>query len=275
MITQLTVRTKNVYDGTIMRTMTFAMTGSEYVVKNIEGLGPVKSEVTTMDIPTEAGRRFMNARDVARNIVMTIGFQPDYAGGSNAESLRRALYAVLVPSTYVELIFLDSVLGNMFISGYVESHEPTIFSADPEVQISVICPMPYFKSNVGYQSFPITPGSSFVFDYPGDVPVGFVFDADLTGSTSQIYVGNQPVVYFGFVNFNFNFLSGDHLQFITVPGIRDATYERSAATNSLLGYQTGSLTRTKLQPGPNHFTVTGSGFLTNIVLQYERLYGSL
>lgn len=275
MITQLVTRTYNVYSGAIERTLTFNMSGSEYIVKNIDGLGPVKSEVTTMGVPTEAGSRFMTARDVARNIVLTIGFQPNYGLGSSYEGLRRALYAALVPSTKVQLIFTDSVLGVMTIDGYVETHEPDIFSQDPQVQISVICPTPYFTGTPGYQSFPIASGPSFSLNYPGDVPVGFIFDADFIGNTSQLYVGNQPVVYFGFVNFNFSFLNGDHVYFNTIPGDRDATYERSAATNSLLGYQTGSLTKTKLQPGMNYFTVTGSSFITNIVIQYNRLYGSL
>lgn len=277
MITQLVTRTRHPYDGAVVRSLTFAMTGSQYLVKKIEGLGPVKSEVAVMDNPVEPGRTFMNARDVSRNIVLTIGFEPDFALGSSVEGLRRAMYAVLPPSTPIELVFTDSVLGEMTIQGYVETHEPNIFAQDPEVQISIICPMPYFKGPNGIVTTSGLNSTTFDITYPGDVPVGFTFDCDITGSGSKIYLANMPTANYGYVRMDISLASGDHVYFSTVPGNRGATTTRSASTTDRIGYIAGSLTKLKLQPGINHFTTNAFGAAprTNTTIKYEQLYGSL
>lgn len=260
-----------------MRSLTFSMTGSEYLVKKIDGLGPVKSEVALLDNPVEAGKTFMNARDVSRNIVLTVGFEPDFATGSSAEGLRRAMYAVLPPSTPIELVFTDSVLGALTIQGYVETHEPNIFAQDPEVQISIICPFPYFKDSAGLQTVSLPNTSTFDINYTGNVPVGFIFDCDVTASGSRIYLANLPVDNFGYVNAIFNFVSGDHYQFSSVPGSRHVQYTRAASTTDIIGYLSGSLTKLKLQPGMNHFSMSsfGAAPTNNRTLKYEKLYGSL
>lgn len=276
MITQLKAQTRNAYSGAVMRSLLFAMSGNEYVVKNIDGLGPVKSELVTMDVSTEPGRLLMSARDVQRNIVMTIGFSPNFGSGSDFSALRQKLYSVLVPSTIVELIFTDSVLGEMTISGVVESHEPTVFSEEPEVQISVLCSNPYFKSTAGLQTVSVASHTkNFEIDYPGDIPVGFIFEFDVDVATNLLRLENLPYANKGYFGLSFNFLVNDHVRVSTIPGDRRAEYIRSSALTNALGYLSGSLTKTKLTPGINYFNMVGYLSMNNPVLKYERLYGGL
>lgn len=275
MLTQVTAQMIDQYTGAVDRSLAFTLEGSEYVVHSIEGLGPVQADILTVETPTQAGDTFLSSKAQKRNIVMELGFNPNHALASTITGLRRSLMEVYMPQSKLKLIFSDDVLGDMYITGYVEKHEPTMFSEDPKVQISIICPEPYFRSTAGVQTINL-PSSEYVdINYTGNVPVGFTYEGDVTSATPQIYVSKLPTEMLERMYINFNFLSGDHFLFCTVPGSRKAQYVRSSATNNALGYLGGSLTRTMLRPGVNHFDFQHFAYLSNCKLTYEPLYGGL
>lgn len=120
---------------------------SSYFVKNIDGLGPNKADITMATYATKDGGSFQNARGNSRNIVMQLGLNPSYSASEDPYGeLRRALYLYFAPKSRVILHFTSTNMETVFIEGWVESFEPTIFSKDPDMTISIICPDPYFSS---------------------------------------------------------------------------------------------------------------------------------
>lgn len=112
-------------------------------IRGIDGLGPAKASIITTALASSDGERYSGSSIEKRNIVITMGLNPDWAE-QTIESLRMELYKYFMPQLGVLLRFTSTHLPTCDIYGYVESLEPNIFSKDPEIQVSVICPNPDF-----------------------------------------------------------------------------------------------------------------------------------
>jgi hypothetical protein len=111
-------------------------------IKDIAGLEPVKAEITTAT-SNQDGDLFQNARLGKRNIVFQLGLNPNWID-QNMSSLRHMLYRYFLPTFWRQLWFYSDNMPTVNIWGNVESFEPNMFSQDPEIQISVLCPRPKF-----------------------------------------------------------------------------------------------------------------------------------
>lgn len=279
MLTTLVATTRVVYSGAVNETMTFGMTGSEYVIKDIDGLGPVKTDLSKYTNVIDPGSTILSARDQERNIVIKFGFEPDYAAASDISSLRRELYSVFMPGSIVELTLTDDVLGVFTITGRVETHDPTIFAKEPEVQVSIICADPYFKK-VGATVVEILPiAESFVLTYTGTAPTGIIFEFDSTVAGSNGFALDvNPVANSLFadrMSVDYTSAVGDHVLMSSVKGSREAKYIRSAVEYNAIPYFFGSLVKPKLLPGINHFDFFGYAEVDNAKITYDTLYGGL
>ena len=153
--------------------MEFLASGSQYVIQKIDGLGPAKADISTTSYVTMPGGKFQNARTGQRNIVFSIGFNPDYALSDDPYGdLRRATYPWFTPGNELDLHFTDTKIGEVKIEGWVESCDPDIFSKDPTLVVSVICPEPFFSALA-----PLTVTrdgtGDLSFTNPGTAPSGF------------------------------------------------------------------------------------------------------
>jgi hypothetical protein len=111
-------------------------------IRDISGLEPVKAEITFVPSNQDIDL-FQNARLGKRNIVFKLGLDPNWID-QTMSSLRRLLYAHFPPKEWRSLRFYSDDMPMVEIGGYVESVEPNMFSQDPEMQISIICPRPNF-----------------------------------------------------------------------------------------------------------------------------------
>lgn len=145
-----------------------------YLIREIEGLGPVNANIVTSSFVTMDGGIYQNGRGAMRNVVLKLGFNPSYDTEDPYGELRRALYPFLTPKMKVVLRFLSSNFETVQLVGYVESFEPSIFSAEPEVQISIICPDPFFYS-LQPIAFSLTGSGEYIFTNPGTADSGLVF----------------------------------------------------------------------------------------------------
>ena len=159
-------------------TLSLDPTQSPYVVKNIDGIGPVGASVATTQYVTKNGSIFQSARTGERNIVITLGMNADYSTTIDPYGeLRRALYPVLYPQSKVTLVIESTELETVEIVGWVESFEPTIFTKDPDIRISIICPDPFFVSQVNTVATS-TGTNTITVNNPGNVETGFTLLID-------------------------------------------------------------------------------------------------
>lgn len=292
MLTTMVATTRVAYSGAVNQQMTFGLQNSEYVIKLIDGLGPVKANIITTPTPNDAGARFLSAQDEQRNIVITMGYAPNYSSGSKIETLRRALRKVFTPKSKIELTFTDDVLGTFKISGVVESNDPSIFSKDPEVQISIMCQDPYFYNVTDPDTVVIpTPTgfyNEFVIPYAGDIPVGFVLEFEaVPNSGLQPYVilskqaASLPTTIPEAARMQITYQmppldAVSHVwQLSSVRGDRRVEYSRmGAAFQNGMPYFSGSLVNMTLDPGNNLFTVFGLTS-SNSTITYPNIIGEL
>ena len=111
----------------------------------------VRSRMTSQRLthPLTQVDTFIATRTGQRNIVVTIGFNPNYTINEDVTTLRYALLKVFTPGYKIEMTFENFEAGfikTYKMNGVVETNEPVIFSPDPQVQISIICPYPYFTA---------------------------------------------------------------------------------------------------------------------------------
>lgn len=112
-------------------------------VRGMDGLGPVKAEISSTPFATGRGSLFQGDSITTRNIVLNLGLNPDWAT-QTVSSLRKLLYRYFTTGFWVKLRFISDDLPDIYINGVVESFEPSIFAQDPEMQVSIICPKPDF-----------------------------------------------------------------------------------------------------------------------------------
>lgn len=129
-----TVKLKNRYDEIIELTH-----NQNYTISGITGLNPVNATINTSNLSAMDGRIFNGSRKEQRNIVLTVFIDGDI------EENRLRLYKYAPPKHPITFYFKNES-RDVFIEGYVESHEIDLFENRQAAQISIICPQPAFKS---------------------------------------------------------------------------------------------------------------------------------
>ena len=123
---------------------------SNYQLVSVTGLNPPVADIVVSESATADGGVFNIARAQKRNIVLQI--QPI----GNIETRRLQLYSYFAPKAAITLdIQTDN--RHVTIDGYVESMEID-YNANPQiVQVSIICPDPFFVDKT--QSSTTIPGT--------------------------------------------------------------------------------------------------------------------
>lgn len=251
---------------------TFELThnSENYLITDIQGLTRPQAAINTSTGGALDGTFFNSSRVEQRNLVITVELHGDI------EANRQQLYSICSinkPCT----IFFKNKNRDVQIIGYVETLEGDLFTSDEKMQISIICPRPYFEDlNAIYtelseivrlfefpfcieESDPI-PFSEIV-DYPlctvknsGDVECGCKMTVEVTGSVTGLTIHNSTTQKF--FGLNYSFTAGDTITIDTISGEMGVSLLRSGVITNLLNYVTAGSTWIKLALGDNDFTFT-------------------
>jgi hypothetical protein len=250
-----------------------------YVVEDIEGLDPVTATLTTSSLAQVDGATPQNAQRTTRNITMTLGLQPDFVTNS-VQSLRSALYDYLITKANVKMgFYLD---GSLFAitSGQVEDFQNTIFSADPAVDISIICYDPdfYAPSQTSQSGDTVSDTTTMDVVYPGTTETGVIFtlnvNATITGGLTVYNTAPDNSLQKMFIDGDY--ISGDVVTVNTIPLQKAVTLTRSGLQSSLLAELDPTATWISLKKGTNKFrsVVAGGGSIPYIVA-FTPKYGAI
>lgn len=257
-------------------------------IRNIDGLGPVKASVNTTQYGSVDGEFFNSSYTPKRNIVLTIGLNPDWAT-QTFESLRQILYSYFMPESQVKLRFTSTHLATVEISGYVESCEPILFSKNsnpnPEYQISIICPDPYFIAS----DATVIPGvteaiagtTDIIVEYEGSVPTGFIVDVVLpsggTAFSGEIRLINKTPSIKVAISTGIAVSTTQFFRFSSVQGdkyVRQYPLPSGNYTNVLGKFSPGSVWL-QLRKGQNKIQVLSTTAGLGWNLRYYAKYGGL
>ena len=277
---------------------------SGFVVKKIDGLGPVKANINTVEVSTRDGSSFNSARSNQRNIVIYL----KYLFQNSIEDTRQKSYKYFPVKKPISLIF-ETDNRTLGIEGYVESNEPDIFSNASGGQISIICPYPHFYSAkydgsntvtfYGVESlfgFPFSnesaTESSIEFGslenhseqnipYSGDVDNGITIVMRAIGDVEHVTIHNTGTRESMVIDTDkleqltgSKIITGDEITICTVEGHKSITLLRDGVYTNILNCLSRDSDWFQLSKGDNMFAYVAESGGTNLqfMITYNVLY---
>lgn len=159
-----------------------------YQVLSVDGLDPVKGQIYMDTIAGSDGSIFTGARVNNRNIVINLKINGD------CDTNRQNLFTKFPVKEWVRVTVTTGKTA--FIIGYVESISCNIFDINQTVQISILCPDPYFRGNTITISGVSIPGSNKEFSFsgtnPGDVEAFPVLYFAYQGTMTSLSISAYP-----------------------------------------------------------------------------------
>lgn len=251
-------------------------------IRNIDGLDPVRASVNTSPRGSVDGETYTGSNIPKRNIVLTLHPNPNWDDWTY-EKLRRLLYSYFMPKRPTRLVFYSDDMIPVEIFGVVESVAVNMFSKDPELIVSVICPDPYFTAldPVVLTGQTIRAGGTVVsVDYKGSIETGMkVKVTSVSGPAPTvigIQIGDPTVSYFNIlatVSASMYFeMSSVHMQKF----VQNVNIGSGVITNLLpkVELPEGSLWPV-IQPGINEFSVITDQGVQDWELSYFERFGGL
>lgn len=272
---------------------------SGFIIKSIEGLGPVTANINFKELATNDGSIDNSARLSSRNIVMSLQFM----GSPTIEETRLKSYKYFPIKRNIKfLIETDSRICETI--GRVETNVPTIFSNAEGCQISILCPNPYFYSagengtnqTIFYGTEPLfefpfsnesltedliefssienrTEGTIY---YDGDAEIGITIQIHAVGEAEGLVIYNTKTREIMRINddklkslMGSGIQAGDEITITTSRGEKGIYMLRSGVTTNILNSLEKPIKWFQLSKGDNTFAYTASSGLTNLQFRIE------
>ena len=279
-------------------------------IYKIDGLGPAKANVNLTDLATGDGAIFSNARVTPRNIVIHIKPLDVEVHAHNEpaklekiiEEVRQGLYRYFPLKKQVKF---EVVTTNRRVETYgiVESIDTDIFSKQSTLQISLLCPDPFFRSPQieEYAFLGALPIFEFPFSnesltenllefgilrddsranlyYEGEVDTGVLirFQPRRTIDTGEIILFNVDTLETMTINaskltdiMGDPFTHGDVIEVSTIRGNRYCRLLRRGQYTNVLSAFNRDMTWFQLTPGDNVFDFTVEPDLLALVVRFH------
>ena len=253
--------------------------GVGFYVRSIDGVGPTKAEISHGEYSLVPGGSFRSSTVGLRNMTIDVGFNPSYASNQTPEDMRKILYKIANPEELVRVRFYHDDSYTYWIDGYVETHEPLIFSKDMGSTIGILCMNPYFKGSL-LNEVDSTSGVTFNVDHLGDVEHGFDITVTMTPTSnmSSFSISNQLTGDKITLN-RAGTGHGEIFRINTILGSKQFDRVNSSGTvqENLIGYVTTVGGWPSLRKGVNplrvDLSVGGTG--ATVAMSYRNYYGGI
>lgn len=232
----------------------------------IDGLNPPSANIITSNISMNDGTRFNSATVNQRNIVIHLQLTYD------VENTRIMLYRYFRIKQYCK-IFYKNGSRDVYCEGYVETFENDRFVVNNQVDISIICPSPWFKAIddvvadmsqiLAMFEFPFAieeEGKEFsvldrnvltVITNGGDVDTGFIMQLMATGNVKNPKIYNADTL--GMIGLTFNMVAGDMIEISTVKGDKYVRLIRGGQSSNIINSLNKNPDWFQIQPGESNF----------------------
>lgn len=247
-------------------------------VVGIDGLTPPSANIVTSQIALMDGTKFNSATVNQRNIVIHLQLV------HNVEEMRIKLYRYFRIKQYCK-IYYSNRHREVYCEGYVETFENDRFVLNNQVDISIICPSPWFKE----MNEIITEMASVLslFEFPfaieaagiefskldkehrtavlnsGDVDGGMRIELFATSEVINPRIINTDT--HEIIGINFEMQEGDMVEISTVRGDKHVWLTRGGQTTNIINTVMKDPDWMQIPPGICEFTydcVSGQEFLS-------------
>lgn len=273
-------------------------------IESIDGLGPSQANINTFEVATMDGSLYTNSRMTDRNIV----FDLIPWNTEDIETMRLKTYRYFPIKKKVKIIF-ETDQQYRWCEGYVERNEPNVFAERETIQISIICPTPYFYAKgeeaqvfSGVRSmfeFPFSNKSldedliefgevvldtRVAFDYTGDIDTGVNISIECVDVASNIVLYNvetrerMRILTDKLVSLlGAPIMAGDQILISTVNGKKSAQILRKGVYTNIISAIDRNADWFQLTPGRNVFDFSAESGENNlfITMTYDTVYGGI
>jgi len=251
-----------------------------YVIQSIAGLGADEIVPRFYGQGNISNARYYDMSLEPREIVLTIGLNPNYNVNLRPSDLRGDLYRAIASSRtgLIQLQFKDDSAVVGAISGFVTKFEAPLFAKETQVQITMKCDDPIFKALYTTNEVVASLDTSALVltDPVSTSPHGFKFELTFTGSVTNFIIQEKcfPLDPNWFFKINYEFINFDYLNFSSVDGDKYLWVERSGDITYLMdSLEVGSLWPIMF-PGDNEFEVyADDNFVWNALYYNQTHWG--
>jgi hypothetical protein len=248
------------------------------ILADVDGLDPVKATLVSSSFATVDGAQYQSARREPRNILLTIGLEPDYTVDT-IRDLRKRLYPFFMTKSRVTLKFFDSDGLEVEIEGRVESFDTPLFSKEPEVSISIICFDPDLidMEEVVVESATVSDGTQTPIDYAGSVETGVLIQIFVDRTLTDFTIFHSaPDSTITVAEFSAALEDGDVVSISSVSGDKYVNLLRDFDVSSILYAMTPQSGWVELQQGDgNNIRIYATGDPVPYEVHYFTRYGGL
>ena len=267
----------------------FELTNDEtnYAVIGVSGLTRPDTTVNTSSGVSD-GEYYNSSKVGMRNIVIDILLRGDI------ETNRQRLYKIFPLKTACTVYFIN-YNRDVKIKGYVEVLDGDLFVEQEQIQISIICPQPYFESLKTLYTelskimrlfeFPFCITEPIPFSEKrnlplcsilnnGDTTCGVILTISISGEVSNLKIYNTATQQlFGL---DYEFQENDQITLNTQSRQKNISLIRDGETINLLGSMQAGSSWIQLATGINNFTFTADGAdFVKIIFATVELYGGV
>lgn len=243
----------------------------------VEGLDPVKAELSSSPQVGVAGEEYQSSRRGKRQVKLIFDLEPDFVSHTYA-TLRRNLYNYLMPQSSVRLrCYLDTGLY-LDIEAVVEDHSSPMNKEDPKVEVILVCFQPDLvdPNAVEIDSSTVSDSTNTELIYPGSIPTGIVVAVHVNRNVSGFTIYNSiEEGVLSQLDFDYALINGDELVVSSLEGSKGINLTRSGVTTSVLYGRSAQSKWIEFFTGVNQFRVYTPGDPVPFTLQYNVRYGGL
>ena len=252
---------------------------TSFSVQDIEGLDPVAATLVSSAFAQIDGEQYQASRRQKRNIILTLGYEPDYVN-TTVQSLRKILYGVFMPESRVLLRFYQDGEPMVQIYGRIETFESPKFAKEPMAVISILNFDPdfYNPTSTIISGNTTSSNTETPHEYPGTVETGFRLQLFVNRDMSSFTIFHRPpdnsLRSLDFLTTQ-PLQAGDTLTVSTVSGKKTVTLLRDGVTSSRLYDVSPTSEWINLYPGSNKLRIYAGGAAVPFQIDYTAKYGGL
>ncbi len=259
--------------------------GNPRYAVTVSGTAPPGATINTSKVALNDGTRFNSRTRNARNLLLNIDILRDFGRA------RMELYRHIVSGEYIKIYYKTDYL-DVWIAGYVEAVEHDPYTLGQFMQVSVLCPFPFWQdysetytdaSNVtGLMTFPwsapekgvelsaVAANAYTVVTNAGHVASGarFVIRATVRSLQPRIYnLGTGE-----WMGFYVDMLPGEILTVDTSQGQKSVYMESGGVKTSYINTVMPGSTWLQLAPGENEISYTVDEGAVNLGIFHMNKY---
>lgn len=255
---------------------------NRYIVRSMVGIDADELVPKFNGVGIETGSKFYETVMKPRNIVMRVALNPFYHINENASDLRDELYRIISSnrSGQLQAQFKSGAATVCGITGMITKFEVGHFTRLPEVQITLNCPDPMFRS-LNPVDFDIadlpTANPLIISDISSTAPHGFSFKVELTAPFASFKIQNHPTT----PDWEFEieplggFVSGDELHFSSEFGQKTIYHQKTVGSGPIMDKVTPNSIWPFIFPGHNRFHFSAMNVMDWLELSYHSSYWGL